>query len=197
MLITDSNIEDISSIFCSDQSAVELRQRGFKNVHTEWKNEYENHFMFFTSRFFTGLDIWLDKQPRVLYFSDAKNAEQTLMDPFTDMAQACGRFRNGMKEIIHYVNFNPAIERKSEEDIEEYVNSIINSHIALRDILNSSKKKFERQAINKILEELPFKEIFFEDEIDYFMKDNIADSERVRQYYEDFYSLQTAYGVSG
>lgn len=196
-LITDSNLEEISSIFCSDQSAVELRQRGFKNVHTEWKNEYENHFMFFTSRFFTGLDIWLEKQPRVLYFSDAKNAEQTLMDPFTDMAQACGRFRNGMKEIIHYVNFNPAIERKSEEDIEEYVNGIINSHIALRDILNSSKKKFERQAINKILEELPFKEIFFEDEIDYFMKDNITDSERVRQYYDDFYSLQAAYGWSG
>lgn len=196
-LITDSNLEDISSIFCSDQSAVELRQRGFKNVHTEWKKEYENYYMFFTSRFFTGLDIWLDKQPRVLYFSDAKNAEQTLMDPFTDMAQACGRFRNGMKEIFHYVNFNPDIERKSEEDIEEYVNGIINSHIALRDILNSSQKKFERQAINKILEALPFKEIFFEDEIDYFMKDNITDSERVRQYYNCFYSLQAAYGLSG
>ncbi len=196
-LITDSNLEDISSIFCSDQSAVELRQRGFKNVHTEWKNEYENIYMFFTSRFFTGLDIWLDKKPRVLYFSDAKNAEQTLMDPHTDMAQACGRFRNGMKEIYHYVNFNPAIERKTEDDIEEYVNGIINSHIALRDMLNASQKKFERKAINRVLEALPFKEIFFEDEIDYFMKDNITDSERVRQYYDDFYSLQTAYGVSG
>lgn len=196
-LITDSNLEDISSIFCSDQSAVELRQRGFKNVHTEWKNEYEKPYMFFTSRFFTGLDIWLEKQPRVLYFSDAKNAEQTLMDPQTDMAQACGRFRNGMKEIYHYVNFNPNIERKSKEDIEEYVNGIINSHIVLRDILNSSQKKFERQAINNILEALPFKEIFFDDEIDYFMKDNITDSERVRQYYDDFYSLQAAYGESG
>lgn len=196
-LITDCNLEDISSIFCSDQSAVELRQRGFKNVHTEWKNEYEKPYMFFTSRFFTGLDIWLEKRPRVLYFSDAKNAEQTLMDPQTDMAQACGRFRNGMKEIYHYVNFNPNIERKSKEDIEEYVNGIINSHIVLRDILNSSQKKFERQAINKILEALPFKEIFFDDEIDYFMKDNITDSERVRQYYDDFYSLQAAYGESG
>ncbi len=102
-----------------------------------------------------------------------------------------------MKEIYHYVNFNPAIERKSEDDIEEYVNGIINSHIALRDMLNASQKKFERKAINRILEALPFNEIFFEDEIDYFMKDNIADSERVRQYYDDFYSLQTAYGVSG
>lgn len=196
-LITDSNLEDISSIFCSEQSAVELRQRVFKNVHTVWKNEYENHYMFFTSRFFTGLDIWLDKQPRVFYFSDAKNAEQTLMDPYTDMAQACGRFRNGMKEIYHFVTFNPDIERKSNEDIEEYVNGIIKSHIALRDMLRTSQKKFEQQAVTKILEALPFKEIFFEDEIDYFMKDNITDSERVRQYYNNWFSLQTAYGSSG
>lgn len=196
-LITDSTLEDISSIFCSDQSAVELRQRGFKNVHTEWKNEYEKPYMFFTSRFFTGLDIWLDKQPRVLYLSDAKNAEQTLMDPYTDMAQACGRFRNGMKEIYHFVTFNPDIERKSKEDIEEYVNGIIKSHIALRDMLNTTQKRFEQQAVTKILEALPFKEIFFEDEIDYFMKDNITDSERVRQYYNNWLSLQTAYGNSG
>lgn len=196
-LITDSNLEDLSSIFCSEKSAIELRQRGFKNVHTEWKNEYEKPYMFFTSRFFTGLDIWLDKQPRVLYFSDAKNAEQTLMDPFTDMAQACGRFRGGMKGIYHFVNFNPDIERKTKEDIEDYVNGIIKSHIALRDMLISSQLKFERQAVTKIIEALPFKEIFFEDEIDYFMKDNITDSERVRQYYNNWFSLQTAYGNSG
>lgn len=196
-LITDSNLEEISSIFCSDQSAVELRQRGFKNVHTEWKNEYEKPYMFFTSRFFTGLDIWLEKQPRVLYFSDAKNAEQTLMDPFTDMAQACGRFRGGMKGIYHFVNFNPEIEHKSTDDIEEYVNGIIKSHIALRDMLNTSQNKFEKQAVTKISEALPFKEIFFADEIDYFMKDNITDSERVWQYYNNWFSLQTAYGNSG
>lgn len=196
-LITDSNLEDISSIFCSDQSAVELRQRGFKNVHTEWRNEYEEPYMFFTSRFFTGLDIWLDKQPRVLYFSDAINAEQTLMDPFTDMAQACGRFRNGMKQIIHFVNFNPEIEQKTNEEIEEYVGGIINSHLVLRDLLNSSQKRYERQAIEEAVSTLPFKEIVFEDEIDYFMKDNITDSERVKQYYNNFYSLQTAYGKSG
>lgn len=196
-LITDSNLEEISSIFCSEQSAVELRQRGFKNVHTEWKNEYEKPYMFFTSRFFTGLDIWLEKKPRVLYFSDAKNAEQTLMDPYTDMAQACGRFRNGMKEIYHFVNFNTEIERKSKEDIEEYVNGIIKSHIALQDLLNKSHNKFEKQAITKILGALPFKEIFFEDEIDYFMKDHITDSERVKQYYNNWFSLQTAYGNSG
>ena len=119
------------------------------------------------------------------------------MDPFTDMAQACGRFRGGMKGIYHFVNFNPEIEHKSTDDIEEYVNGIIKSHIALRDMLNTSQNKFEKQAVTKISEALPFKEIFFEDEIDYFMKDNITDSERVWQYYNNWFSLQTAYGNSG
>ena len=196
-LITDCKIEKISSIFCSDQSAVKLRQMGFTDVHTEWKKEYAKPYMFFTSRFFSGLDIWLDTMPRVLYFSDAVNSENTLMDPNTDMAQACGRFRAGMKEIYHYVTFNPSIERKSQADIEEYVNGIIKSHLALRDVYNNSKGKFERKAIEKAIEFLPFKEIIFEDEIDYFLRDNIVDRERVLQYYDNFFSLQAAYGESG
>mgnify|MGYP002604350662 CR=1 FL=1 len=196
-LINQSGLQEISSIFCSDKSAVKLRQMGFKNVHTEWKSEYENHYMFFTSRFFTGLDIWLDTKPRVLYLSDAENAEHTLMDPKTDMAQACGRFRNDMKEIFHYVVFNPSIERRTKEDIDEYVNGIIKSHKALQQVYERTNSKFEKQAILSALESLPFKEIFFEDEIDYFLKDNITDFEQLKQCYRDFFSLQEAYGSSG
>lgn len=196
-LINQSKLHEISSIFCSDKSATKLKQLGFKNVHTEWKNEYKNHYMFFTSRFYTGLDIWLDTQPRVFYFSDAKNAEHTMMDPNTDMAQACGRFRNGMKEIYHYVVFNPSIESKSEQDIENYIAGIINSYTALKKIYEKTNNKFEKQAIHETIKVLPFKEIFFEDDIDYFFRDNIVDFEKLRQYYTDFYTLRDAYGKSG
>lgn len=196
-LINKCGLQDISSIFCSDKSAVSLRQQGFKNVHTAWNEAYKNHYMFFTSRFFTGLDIWLETPPRVLYFSDAQNTEHTIMDPNTDMAQACGRFRNGMKEIFHYVVFNPSIKRKTNEDIEDYINGMIKSYSALQDIYNQTTNEFERQAIRSAVESLPFKEIFFEDEIDYFFRDNIVDYERLKQCYTDFYSLREAYGKSG
>lgn len=196
-LINQSELHEISSIFCSDKSAVKLRQLGFKNVHTEWKIEYKNHYMFFTSRFFTGLDIWLDTNPRVLYLSDAENAEHTLMDPKTDMAQACGRFRNGMKEIFHYVVFNPTIERKTKDDIEEYFKGIIKSYSALKKLYERTQNTNEKRAIQNAVESLPFKEMFFENNTDYFLKDNIVDFELLKQSYSDFFSLQDAYGSSG
>lgn len=196
-LINQSKLHEISSIFCSDKSATKLKQMGFKHVHTEWKNEYKNHYMFFTSRFYTGLDIWLDEKPRVFYFSDAKNAEHTMMDPNTDMAQACGRFRNGMKEIYHYAVFNPSIESKTETDIDNYIDGIINSYTALKELYDTTENKFEKQAISETIKALPFKEIFFEDEIDYFFRDNIVDFERLRQNYTDYYTLREAYGNSG
>ncbi|MCM1319517.1 MAG: DEAD/DEAH box helicase family protein [Muribaculaceae bacterium] len=144
-LIEQSNLHEISSIFCSPNSASRLKGRGFSNVHTEWKEEYQNIFMFFTSRFYTGLDIYLPTKPRVIYMSDAINAQNTLMDPYTDMAQACGRFRNGMDNIFHYVVFNSGIEYKTETDIVDYLNGIQKSFHALYEIYENSQSESEKK----------------------------------------------------
>lgn len=191
--INQSKLHDISSIFCSDKSAVKLRQMGFKNVHTEWKEEYKNHFMFFTSRFYTGLDIWLDEKPCVLYFSDAENADNTLMDPNTDMAQACGRFRQGMAEIIHYVNFNPSVTTKSEEEIDSEIRDIEKSYTELQRIYDNADSSIVRKAIEVAIQQLPFNELFTTGEFNHFLKDNIKDFESVKQYYVNINTLLQAY----
>ena len=196
-LIKQSGLNEISSIYCSNESAVKLKDEGFKNVHTEWKEEYQTPYMFFTSRFYTGLDIFLKEKPRVLYFSDAKDADYTIMDPKTDMAQACGRFRNGMKEILHYVVFNPAVETKSKEDIEKYINGTLKSFKALKQIFDESNSAMEKKAILKAIESIPFQEYILDGEIDYFLKDNIVDSELLKQLYTDSSTLRDAYGDSG
>lgn len=192
-LINQSDIHKLSSIFCSEKSAVKLKQMGFINVHTEWKEEYQKPFMFFTSRFFTGLDILLKDKPRVYYFSDAINAEQTLMDPETDMAQACGRFRNGMIEIFHYVVCNPDIKVKSQAEIEEYICGIQKSYEALQTIYDNSESQIEREAILNSIKAIPFNEIFTTGEIDYFLKDNIVHFELLRQKYRNPHILTDAY----
>lgn len=194
-IILESKLNEISSIFCSEQSAVQLKKEGFKNVHTEWKPAYEKPFMFFTSRFYTGLDIWLDTQPRVLYFTDSL-LEQTLMDPFTDMAQACGRFRNGMKEIHHYVIYNPKFNKRTRAEIEEYLNGIKKSIKALEDLYETSNSQEEKNAILSIIKKMDFSDIFYEGEIDYFLKDNIIENEKVKSYYTDFDTLKLAYAES-
>ena len=195
--INQANLDEISSIFCSEISAIKLKDQGFSNVHTEWKEEYQKPLMFFTSRFYTGLDIWLDKKPIVIYFSDAKYADYTLMDPCTDMAQACGRFRNGMKQIYHYVNFNPNIEYKPTEDIENQISAYKKSYNVLQELYNTSSSIKEKDSILEIIKNIPYNEFFTNDEIDYFLKDYIIDYEGVKQLYTDFYTLREAYAQSG
>lgn len=192
-LVNQSNLHKLSSIFCSETSATKLKQMGFINVHTEWSEEYEKPFMFFTSRFFTGLDIMLTREPRVLYFSDAQNAVHTLMDPETDMAQACGRFRNGIFEIIHYVVFDPSLESKTEEDIEEYIRGIMKAYDALQRVYQESESSIEREAIEASIQALPFNEIFTDGELDYFLKDNIIHNELLLFNYRDKNTLLDAY----
>ncbi len=194
--INQSNLHDISSVFCSDKSAVKLRQLGFKNVHTEWKLEYQNHFMFFTSRFYTGLDIWLDEKPCVLYFSDSVNADNTLMDPNTDMAQACGRFRNGMQEIVHYVVFNPKVKVTTYEEIETEIKAIEKSYIELQKIYNDTESSIIKKAIEAAIKQIPFNELFTSGEFDYFLKDNMADFEMLKQCYANINVLLNSYAES-
>lgn len=191
--INQSNIQEISSVFCSDKSAVKLKQLGIKNVHTEWKKEYRNHFMFFTSRFYTGLDIWLEDKPCVYYFSDAVNAENTLMDPNTDMAQACGRFRNDMERIIHFVNFNPKYSVKTDDDIESEIQDIETSYSELKRLYDNTNSNIIRKAIESAIEKIPFSELFTSDKFNYFLKDNMIDFEHMKQYYRNTNSLIDAY----
>lgn len=194
--ISDSNLHEISSVFCSDKSAVKLRHLGFKNIHTEWKEKYKNHFMFFTSRFYTGLDIWLNKDPRVLYFSDAVNASNTLMDPNTDMAQACGRFRCGMKEITHFVHFNPDTKKRTKHEIEEEIKEIEKSYSELNQLYENTTSSIVKKAVESAVQQLPFNELFTAGEFNYFLKDNMVDCEIVKQYYTNLYVLLDAYADS-
>lgn len=196
-LITQLGLKDLCSIFCSAESAIKLKYFGFKNIYTEWKPEYENKIMFFTSRFYTGLDIWLDKKPIVLYFSDSVKAPQTIMDPFTDMAQACGRFRNGMEEIRHFVVFNKSNQNKTKDDLELEVKIQEEAFYVLKALYDKKESLIEKKALLKIIQTLPFNEIFTDGEIDYFLKDNYVDSQLLQQQYSNFETLWIAYGKSG
>lgn len=196
-LVIQLGMPEVTSIFCSEKSAVKLKYLGFKNIHTDWKPEYETKFMFFTSRFYTGLDIWLEKKPVVLYFSDAINAPQTLMDPFTDMAQACGRFRNGTKQIHHYVVFTHSNDSKTKEDIELEIKGQEEAYQVLQSLYNKTENPAQRKSILKIINSIPFHEMFTDNEIDYFLKDNYIDSEILKSIYSNYSTLMNAYGKSG
>ncbi|UZJ65252.1 hypothetical protein OKW96_03125 [Sphingobacterium sp. KU25419] len=55
-----------------------------------------------TSRFFSALDIYFDKDVEIYIISDLGVADHTIVDPATDAIQIIGRFRN--KDIKKNVN---------------------------------------------------------------------------------------------
>ena len=112
------------------------------------------------------------------------------------MAQACGRFRNGMMEIDHYVVFNPKIEFKDREEVEEYIKGIEKAYKQLSKIYDSSHSTVEKRAILNSIKNIPFSEIFIDGEMDYFLKDNMINTEMLKSLYTDYFTLRDAYGKS-
>ena len=63
-----------------------------------------SQYNFFTSRFFNAVDIELDFKPYVILVTDVYFAEQTMFDPYSDVVQIIGRFRNGITAVTHVTN---------------------------------------------------------------------------------------------
>ena len=68
---------------------------------------------------------------------------------------------------------------------------------ALSQIYEQSQSESEKKAILKSIQSLPYNEIFFDGEIDYFLKDNLINTEWLKQIYRDYDTLKDAYGASG
>lgn len=65
-LIEKLGIQDRSTVFCAEKSVKKLQELGFKNAFEDWSVEHINTYMFFTSRFFTALDIEMDVAPHLI-----------------------------------------------------------------------------------------------------------------------------------
>lgn len=64
-------------------------------------------YNFFTSRFYSAVDILCKNPPHVILISDLHGATQSVIDPTTEAIQIIGRFRGGSKYRDTY-RFHPA-----------------------------------------------------------------------------------------
>ena len=71
-----------------------LKREGFTAVSDNLTELAEVNF--FTSRFYSAVDIKLDYQPNVIVLTDVFHAPYSMIDPQTEVVQAIGRFRNGV-----------------------------------------------------------------------------------------------------
>lgn len=194
--IEKAGIGNDSAVFCSEKSVEKLKYLGIKNVHWEWKGKYAKPYMFFTSRFYTGLDIMLDRPPYVVFISDPYNKIFSIVDPLTDMPQAIGRFRNGVYNVEHIVAFNSDIEERDEQGIREFIDTVEKMLNYLKNAYETAPTSEARKAYRAFIENMPLKDIFLNGEKDYFIIDNYVDNELVKSAYKNNRLLVERYGLS-
>ena len=195
-LIEKGGISDKSAVFCSEKSVEKLKYMEVKNVYSEWTSKRIKPFMFFTSRFYNGLDIILDHKPYVVFISDPYRKDFSIVDPSTDMPQAIGRFRRGVYKVEHIVAFNSEIEERDKEGLLRFVETIEKTYSYLRLAFSKSGSSEERRAFLAYIENMPLKEFFTEGKKDYFGVDNYINSELVKSSYKNIALLTTRYAVS-
>ena len=106
-------------VFCSNQSVKKLKEREFDNVYEML--EPLAKYNFFTCRFFSALDIKLKQKPDILILTDLNEAVYTMIDPFTEVIQIQGRFRNGFNSLTHISNVKIDLDIKSNPGNMEYL----------------------------------------------------------------------------
>lgn len=196
-LITALKLTDYSSVFCSDKSVAKLKDMGFKNAYENWSMNHKRPIMFFTSRFYNALDIEMDDKPDVVFVSEPYFAEHTLVDPYTDVIQAVGRFRNGISSLTHVLSTRSTIQQRTKEGITEYINASEKAYTTIATLYQSSQSVEERRALGVALEALPYNKLLIKGSKNCFAIDNYIYDELVKSDYNNIGSVVERYKRCG
>lgn len=198
-IIKDLGIEAESRVFCSKESAFLLRIKERKlNISHEFLPEDSRRlakYNFFTSSFYTGLDIDLCIKPNIIILTDCQTIKYSIVDPYTDVIQIIGRFRKEMyQSVVHINNYTKFIEQPSQKDLET---RMANSKIVYESIENLKVIATDSE-LQKVFEEVmewsyPYSTLFSSGQYSYFKEDNYWNLKRIRSYYKQPYLISSAY----
>lgn len=188
-LVNTLKLMDESYIFCSEEGVKKLKEAGFTNALSEIYHPLKK-YNFFTSMFYSALDINLGVKPDIMLLTNLNTASYTMIDPMTEAIQIQGRFRTKFEDgqtyssLTHITN-KKCLDAKSEEDvtkiIDEYVTTYKHLLMRFKIATDSVRKKGIKDQLKKICEDYLLDE---NGNIDYFGIDNKYNEERVKKYYE-------------
>jgi len=113
-------LEDRTKVFCGQDSVKKLKKEyGFRQASINLSELAP--ITFFTSRFYSAVDIDLEEQPIVVVLTDVFQATQSMVDPQTEVVQAVGRFRNGTHAIFHVTNFDAELTWMKPDEFWKYL----------------------------------------------------------------------------
>jgi len=186
-------------IFCSEDSAKKLKDSGFKNVETEFSLPL-GQFNFFTSRFFSAIDIELKVKPDILIYTDLKQAEHTIIDPYSEAIQIQGRFRTIFDDgktynsLTHITNYKGEMRVKTVDELNNEIEFYRTHYEFLSEQCREADSANLSNAIRSEITNSSYSRLLDGDgDIDEFAIHNLFNEERVRSYYTSIDALKDAY----
>lgn len=184
--------------FCSRKSVLKNNDRAIKS--------YEDldlplaKYNFFTSRFFSAVDIYTDKKPDIIILTDLNEAKYSRIDPATNAIQIYGRFRNPIHDrnkfnsLTHIANVDEEETVLTEPEIESYIEEAEIVYNALKKRLTQETNKAKQLLLTDDKNAVTYNQFLNPDKTkNYFSIDNFYDDERVKGYYLSADNLKEAY----
>jgi len=201
-IVNTLGIEGQSKIFCSEKSVKKLKKKGYTNVASLYSEPIAK-YNFLTCRFYSALDIILKVKPDIVMLTNLYEAEHSMIDPYTEAVQICGRFRkeiNGstFNSITHLTNVRNTLKVKTDEEIDIELEEKLKTYESLQARYNETTDATRKKAIIDDINRLGLAEFAtkLDDgllEIDHFAIDNYYNNERVKRYYLSGNALKEAY----
>jgi hypothetical protein len=198
-IIEKFGLENDSKVFCSQDSVDKLNKLGYANTFADLQFDSKKHvqlaqYTFFTSRFFSAVDIDLQTKPAIVIISDLFYAKHSMIDPQTEAIQILGRFRNGTGGIVHVSNFDLDIPCKTPEQLQNYLDGCHEVYMQLKRLFETATGEGVRETLKEALTRITYaKYIDDEGNKNHFAIDNYFDEERVKSYYIHPNNLEQAY----
>ncbi|GAB6010369.1 hypothetical protein [Dysgonomonas reticulitermitis] len=191
-VINALNIKDKSNIYCANQSIEKLTRKGLTNIFTKISDL--NKYNFYTSRFYSAVDIITPYKPHVLVISDAITAPQTMIEPLLESRQIAGRFRNGITSFTHIAGLDKTIQAKKYKELQEYLEEQRKAYIQLKTIYNSATEQGVKQVMQEALERVEISKYLEQDNsFNYFMTENLLDAEATKSRYKTWQNFILSY----
>lgn len=182
--------------FCSEDGQYKL-WKGNRRKKSMMITELER-YNFFTSRFYSAVDILCKNPPHVIFISDLYGAAQSVIDPATEAIQIIGRFRGGVNSVTHIASIRPELECMSSSEIDHWIqgaSAIFNDWKAqLARTTNIGERTLLQEAIGEN-SYLPY--LDENGKPDSFLIANFYEKEQVKRLYTSADLLYSAYEQTG
>lgn len=194
-VISKLNLAKESAVFCSDKSLDDVKDRvAFSSNMIE-----EDQFLkynFFTSRFFSAVDIDTDDDCNIFLVTDTDMAEHSTIDPSSEAIQIIGRFRNPLikKKIFVITNIDENLNCRLIDDNYYYVKTQECIYEKMKSYRDGSTRHYEKEAFEVALNSLPYNKFLDADgQKSYFKIDNDLLKNKELLNFKSLNNIVTAY----